>query len=185
MGIARRRQQPLVVFSNCEEIEVLIGEQSQGRFKPDIAQYPHLPHPPFVVRWPEPYNPWRTAFCDLTVRGFINGQVIAEHKIASDHIPERLDLRTHTARLQPDGADMARMSVQIVDRYGNVLPYQSRIVEFSLEGDAELIGENPLPLLGGQGVCYVKSGHAESALIVHARTAGLAPVSVTLQVSDS
>jgi beta-galactosidase len=174
---------PLVVFSNCAEIEVLIGQQSQGRFKPDDAQYPHLPHPPFVVWWPEPYDPWGTAFCDLTVRGFIDGQVMAVHQIAADHVPERLDLKTHTAHLQPDGADMARISVQIVDKYGNVLPYQTRPVEFSLSGDADLIGENPLPLLGGQGACYVKSGHTEGAVVVDARAAGLEPVSVTLQIS--
>ncbi len=175
---------PLVIFSNCEEIEVLIGEQSQGHFKPDSAQYPHLVHPPFVVRWPEPYNPWRTEFCDLTVHGFINGRAVAEHKIAADHVPECLDLRAHTTRLRANGADMARISVQIVDRYGNVLPYQMRIVEFSLAGDAELIGENPLPLLGGQGACYVKSGHTAGEVVVNARTAGLAAVSMTLQISE-
>jgi beta-galactosidase len=173
---------PLVVFSNCEEIEVLIGDECQGRFKPDYAQFPHLPHPPFVVLWPEPYDPWGTEFCDLTVRGFIDGQEVAEHKIAADHVPAGLDLETHTPYLLPDGADMARISVRIVDKYGNVLPYQMRVIELSLSGDADLIGENPLPLLGGQGACYVKSGHTEGRVVVTARTAGLEPVSVTLQI---
>ncbi|MBI5958510.1 MAG: glycoside hydrolase family 2 protein, partial [Chloroflexi bacterium] len=175
---------PLIVFSNCDEIDVLIGGQSHGRFKPDDAQYPHLNHPPFVVRWPEPYNPWENEFCDLLVQGFINGQLIAEHKITADHLPDRLWLSTHTTQLQSDGADMARIAVQIVDRYGNVLPYQLRIVEFSLEGDAELIGENPLPIIGGQGACYIKSGHTEGMVVLKAQTADLPPVSMVLHINS-
>ena len=175
---------PLTIFSNCEEIEVLIGETSHGRFKPDYAQYPHLNHPPFVMRWPAPYDPWGTKGYDLTVRGFIDGNCAAEHKIAADHVPDRLCLSAHTTQLRPDGADMARIAVQIVDRYGNVLPYQLRIVSFSLKGDAELVGENPLPLLGGQGACYVKSGHSGGPVELNALTADLPPVSITLDISD-
>src|SRR5690606_34722876 len=37
---------PLIVFSNCEGIEVLIGEEPQGYYEPDYASYPHLQHPP-------------------------------------------------------------------------------------------------------------------------------------------
>ncbi|MBN2306010.1 MAG: glycoside hydrolase family 2 protein, partial [Anaerolineae bacterium] len=173
---------PLVVFSNCDEIELWIGEQLQGCFQPDSAQYPHLPHPPFVARWPEPYDPWGREFHDLTVRGFINGQCVAEQKIAADHVPDRLILQTHTAQLQANGADMARITVQIVDRYGNVLPYQLRSIEFSLGGDAKLIGENPFPLLGGQGACYIKSGHTGGTVILTARTVDLPPVSIEVAV---
>jgi beta-galactosidase len=175
---------PLTVFSNCEEIEVLIGEQSHGRFTPDYVQYPHLNHPPFVVRWPEPYDPWSIESCDLTVLGFINGQLSAEHTIAVDHVPDRLCVKAHTIQLRPDGMDMARIAVRIVDRYGNVLPYQLRIVEFSLEGDAAFIGENPLPLFGGQGACYVKSGHTTGAVVLNAWTVDLPPVSIVLHIHN-
>ena len=175
---------PLVVFSNCDEIEVWIGTVSQGRFRPDCASYPHLPHPPFVVRWPEPYNPWGQAFHDLTVQGFIGGALVAEHQFSADHLPDHLRLTTHTRQLEPDGIDMARIAVQIVDKYGNVLPYQMRIVQFSLEGDATLIGENPLPLLGGQGACFIKSGYSQGVVVLHAHTPGLPAASLVLQIGE-
>jgi beta-galactosidase len=64
---------PLTVFSNCDEIEIFVGETSLGRFQPDVQQFPHLKHPPFTMRWQEPYNPWGKDFHDLTVRGFFIG----------------------------------------------------------------------------------------------------------------
>ncbi|MBN2471778.1 MAG: glycoside hydrolase family 2 protein [Anaerolineae bacterium] len=175
---------PLVVFSNCDEIEVFIGEESQGRFAPDWDGYPHLAHPPFIVRWPEPYNPWGTAFSDLTVVGTLAGQRAAAQTIAADHVPDRLVLGAHTAQLVADGADMARITVQIVDRYGNVLPYQLRVVNFSLEGDAQLIGENPLPLFGGQGACFIRAGHSKGTVTLTARADDLPAVSLTLALTQ-
>jgi len=173
---------PLVVFSNCEEIEVCVGQQSLGRFRPDVEVYPHLPHPPFVVRWPNPYNPWGMGVEDLTVRGFVDGACVAEQKIAADHLPAQLCVWAHTSELVADGADMARIAVQIVDRYGNVLPYQMSPVWLSLEGDAELIGENPLILVGGQGACFVRARHSAGTITLTAQTDGLAPVAVALQI---
>lgn len=171
---------PLVVFSNCDEIEVFIGEKSHGRFEPDRDHYPHLPHPPFVIRWSEPFDPWGTHLGELMVTGYVDGQVVAEHKIAADHVPDRLQLQCHTTHLQPDGADMARIAVQVVDRFGNVLPYQIRVVEFTLAGDAQFIGENPLPLLGGQAACFIKAGHSEGVVSLTAQTLGLPPVTIEL-----
>lgn len=173
---------PLTVFSNCETIEIWIDGKSHGQFKPDFEQFPHLKHPPFTIRWQEPYNPWGTTCGDLTVKGYIQGKVVAEHHIASDHLPHRLHISSNTAELYADGSDMARIAVQVVDRYGNVLPYQLGIVNFTLEGDAELIGENPLPLYGGQGACFARSGFTTGKITVHADTVGLPTVSVQLDI---
>lgn len=173
---------PLTIFSNCQSIEVLFDGQSQGVFYPDREQYAHLKHPPFTVKWQEPYNPWGTRFDDLEVRGYIDGACVAQQKITTDHLPHSLKLITHTDELHADGADMARIAVQVVDRYGNVLPYQHLIVEWTLEGDAQLIGENPQVLLGGQAACFVKSNHTTGQVTVHAKAINLSPVSVQLMI---
>ena len=159
---------PLIIFSNCESIEVLIGEESQGYYEPDYVNYPHLPHPPFTVKWAEPYNPWGTEFKDLKVRGYIDGQIVKEHCVASDHLPHKLVLSSHTTTLCADGSDMARIVVQILDKFGNVLPYQSSAVLWSLDGNAQLLGENPMVLLGGQGACFVKAGHQAGKIKISA-----------------
>jgi beta-galactosidase len=175
------------VFSNCEEIELLINGEIQGRFCPDYEQYPHLQHPPFTIIWPEPYNPWGTQSFDLEVRGYINDKCVAQHKIASDHLPHALRIASRTTHLEADGADMAWVTVQVVDKYGNVLPYQSVIVDWSLEtdADAEFIGENPQVLLGGQGAGFVKAGHTAGTVTVQAQTVGLPPVSLQLDILEA
>ncbi|MEP7291022.1 MAG: glycoside hydrolase family 2 TIM barrel-domain containing protein [Chloroflexota bacterium] len=173
---------PLVIFSNCDEVEIFIGDACQGRFQPDFERYPHLAHPPFTVQWSEPYNPWGTPWRDLIVRGCIGGVVAAEQRIDSAHIPHQLRLSANTPVLNADGADMARVAVQVVDKYGNVLPYQTQVVRITLEGDAELIGENPLVLLGGQAACYVKARFTTGEVRLAAQTDSLPLVNLTLQI---
>lgn len=175
---------PLTVFSNCDEIEVFIGDDSQGRFQPDTDQFPHLAHPPFTVSWPEPYNPWGIVFRDLTVRGYIQGKLAAEHQIDSAHIPHSLRLTLNTHRLKADGADMARLAVQVVDKYGNVLPYQLCAVRLTLSGDAELIGANPLLTAGGQGACYLKSKQTKGLVTIQAYADDLPPATVVVEIGD-
>ncbi len=175
---------PLVVFSNCEEIEVIVGDRSYGRFQPDREQYPHLTHPPFTVRWRDPYNPWGQVLGDLTVRGLIGGAVVAERKIDATHLPDHLHVSANTDKLRADGADMARIAVQIEDKYGNVLPYQIRNAGFTLEGSAELIGENPLVLLGGQGAVYLKAGRQAGSVTIRTEVDELPPVEIKLQIGE-
>lgn len=175
---------PLTIFSNCDEIEVFIGENSQGRFRPDVEQFPHLNHPPFTMRWQEPYNPWGTAFQDLTVRGLIGGAIVAEQRIDSSHLPQALRLSSNTDRLSADGTDMARIALQITDKYGNVLPYQMRSVTLTLEGEADLIGANPLVLLGGQAGCYVRSRFAAGTVTLTAETDDLPKAAIQLGIGD-
>ncbi len=175
---------PLTIFSNCDEVEIVIGDHSYTRIKPDTEQFPHLPHPPFIIGWSDSYNPWGTGLDDLTVRGFIKGEMVAEQKIAADHVPHALRLKASSATLYADGADMARVTVQIVDKYGNVLPYQARIARFEVAGPAELIGENPLVLMGGQGAVYLKSRHTTGDVTLRAVVDDLPSAEVIISVGE-
>lgn len=173
---------PLTVLSNCDEIQMWIGEAYIGKFQPDFENYPHLKHPPFIIYWAKNDNPWGTSFDDLLLQGCLDGKVVAEQRIASDHIPYHLELAIDTPELKADGADMTRLIVQITDRHHNVLPYIIRVITFELEGEAELIGENPLPLIGGQAALFVKAGFVPSKIQITAQAVDLAPNSITLDI---
>lgn len=170
----------LVVFSNCDEIEVYVGDVLQGRFIPGCDVYPFLPHPPFFVtdldaQLAHPY-------ADLKVVGYYAGEAVAKQCIDADGQPHELQLMADDESLIADGIDMTRLVVKIVDRYGNVLPYAITAVSFDVEGDAELIGDNPFALVGGQGALYIKAGFESGEVQVTAKTARLAPVSVNLNL---
>lgn len=174
---------PLIVFSNCDEVEVILGEIHVGKFKPDHGSYPNLAHPPFIISGLDKYTAWgQREFHDLHLVGYLEGRSVAEAWISSSRIPKKLELTTDTSSLIADGADMTRLVFRITDEYGNILPYATKVVSFVLEGDAELIGDNPFPLIGGQAALFIKAGHSTCQVTVTAEAAGLDKRSIALEI---
>jgi beta-galactosidase len=77
---------------------------------------------------------------------------------------------------------MTRLIFRITDQFGNPLPYATKVVTFELEGEAELIGENPFPLIGGQAALFVKARHQTGPVIVRAHAPDLPSASISLDV---
>ena len=174
---------PLTVFSNCDEVEIIIGDINVGRFQPNFRQYPHLSHPPFTIDGLNAYSAWGQAqFYNLRLIGYFNGKQVAEQQIASNRLPKRLELTADTDQLYADGADMTRLVFRITDEFGNPLPYATKVVTFQLEGEAELIGENPFPLIGGQAALYIKAYRKPGLVIVRAFAPELPDAEVSLHI---
>jgi beta-galactosidase len=171
---------PLVIFSNCDEVEVFIGDTSLGLFAPDREHYPHLPHPPFQVPMGMGHLTWGKGFSDLRVVGYIGGTVAAEQMIASDGLPAALLLLPDDPELCADGADMTRLVFKIVDRFGNPLPYVNQVVSFEVEGPADLIGETPFALMGGAAALYLRARHEPGRVHIRATTPRLPSAETTI-----
>jgi beta-galactosidase len=173
---------PLVIFSNCDEVEVFVGDEREGRYQPDRENFPHLPHPPYYIKMPNLF--WGNKFKNLKVVGYVDGQAVAEQHIDAGGLPTELILELDDDTIQADGADMTRLAFKIVDRFGNRLPYVNQVITFEIEGEplVELIGENPFALIGGQAALYVKAGHTPGKTIIRAQTPRLEPVSVTVNL---
>ncbi|MCA9891081.1 MAG: glycoside hydrolase family 2 protein, partial [Anaerolineae bacterium] len=166
------------VFSNCDEVEIFVGDNPQGRFKPNHDRFPNLPHPPFMAKQIEA----RIAHGhdDLMVVGYLNGEVVAEQRIAMDGIPHTLQLVLDDEELVADGSDMTRVVVRITDEYGNPLRYSFTPITFEIEGPAQLVGENPLALVGGQAALLVRAGQEAGAVTITASAPRLGSASASL-----
>ncbi len=173
---------PLVIFSNCDEIEVFIGDDNHGRFQPDREHYPNLPHPPFTVAGLTLGSLSGKNYQELRVVGYKDGQPVVEQRIEADSLPKQLILRPDDAQIDADGADMTRLVVMITDKYGNRLPYAFNAIDFEIEGPGELIGDNPFVLVGGQGALYVKATKQAGVVTVRAKTARLPAAEATITV---
>lgn len=173
---------PLYVFSNCEEIAVYVGGVLHGHFKPDSVSFPGLPHPPFKVTDLGMLMTWGSMFRDLRVVGLIGGLAVAETSYSAEGLPRALVLEPDDTVLEADGSDMTRLVVRITDQYGNRLPYAHQSVQLTLEGPGELVGENPLVLMGGQAAVYVRSGHQNGQITIRASTQRLADASAAIVV---
>jgi beta-galactosidase len=174
---------PLTVFSNCDEIEVFIGEAAIGRFKPDVTSYPHLPHPPFTIDRLDEYSAWGQArFYDLHLVGYLDGKQVAEQWISSSRLPHCLELNADASQLYADGSDLTRLAFRITDKFGNPLPYATQVVTFQIEGEADLIGENPFALVGGQAALYLKARHRTGKVIIRAHSPGVPEASTIVEL---
>ncbi len=174
---------PLYIFSNCDEVDVYAGKDHIGRFKPARDEFPNLPHPPFKVtglgmRWGE-------AFGDLHVIGYINGERVAERRIECDGQPAQILLDVDDTEINADGMDMTRITFKLVERYGNRLPYIRKVITFEIDGPGELIGENPFPMIGGQAALYVKSTTQPGTITIRASAPRLPTATVTIQAKPS
>jgi beta-galactosidase len=173
---------PLVIFSNCDEIEVFVGSYGHGRFQPDRENFPNLPHPPYQIRGLAIHSTWGVENADLRLVGYLKGQKVAEQRIAARGLPHALELKADFTELNADGADMTRLVFRIVDEYRNRLPYTNQVVSFEIDGPADLIGENPFALMGGQAALYVKARHEPGTVTIHATTPRLDAASVTIAI---
>ena len=173
---------PLTVFTNCQAIEVYIGDDFFGRFEPDREQFPNLPHAPVTVTGLKQWLTWGRQSNDLRMVGYLDGEPVAERRIAADGLPHALTLSADADELHADGADTTRLVFKIVDRYGNRLPYTNQPVMFEIDGPADLIGENPFALMGGQAAAYVRARREPGTVTVRATTMRLSPAQVMLTV---
>lgn len=173
---------PLTVFSNCDEIDVYVGDNHIGRYQPDRASFPNLPHPPFNVPGMQLWLTWGGKLPVLQVIGYYKGEKVAEQKIDCSPQPTKLLLLPDDLELQADGSDMTRLVFKITDQYGNRLPFAIKVVSFEIEGPAELIGENPFALVGGQAALYIRAGHTAGLVTIRAKADRLPDASVTINL---
>ncbi len=176
---------PILVCTNVDMLDVYAGDQHLGRFKPDREAYPHLPHPPIRVTGGGQLGVWGKSYQDLRIVGYVGDQQVAEHWIAADGVPKRFELVADDSTLNADGSDMTRVVFRITDQYGNRLPFSTSVIQFDIKGEGDLVGENPFPLIGGQAAVYVRTRTTPGTITLTGRVlspykTGLEPVTVTI-----
>ena len=98
---------PVWVYSNLDEVELLVNGKSQGRQK-----VPHLGH----VEWKVRYEPGM-----IEARGSKDGQVVLTEKRETTGARE-LRLTADRTEINADGEDVAVMKVEALDKEGRPVP---------------------------------------------------------------
>jgi beta-galactosidase len=143
------------IFSNCDRLELFIDGKPHATLRPDAANYPHLPHPPFFVD----LDLEGAAHPELRIDGYVGNRLVLTRSFSSDTAQDRFHLAVDDAELTCDGSDATRLVFKVVDKYGAERAFGGGQVEFELVGPGELVGDNPFALAdsGGVGAVWVRS----------------------------
>jgi beta-galactosidase len=173
---------PVHVYTSGDEAELFLNGKSLGRKTNGKYDY--------RLRWDDvTYQPG-----ELKVIAYKGGKKWAEDAMRTAGPAARLTLRADRNRLRADGADLAFVTVAVVDRDGGVVPRSHNRVHFAVEGPGEIVAVDNGDATDHEtfqvhdrrvfnGLCVVivrtKAGQA-GAITLRGRAEGLAPGHVGL-----
>jgi beta-galactosidase len=114
------------VHSNVDEVELFLNGQSQGSQK--VAPLTHL-------EWKVKYAPGV-----IEARGSKDGKVILVEKRETTGKPETIKLSADRQEIDADGADIAVLRVEVLDKEGRAVPTADNEIHFKITGDGALLG---------------------------------------------
>lgn len=121
-------------YNNADEVELFVNGQSQGvrsKGKDD-----------FHVCWRVTYQPGTVKAVSRK-----DGQVVAEQEIHTAGEPAQIRLTPDRTSIQADGRDLSFVTVEILDKDGNLCPWAENDVTFDVQGAGFIAGvDNGSPI---------------------------------------
>ncbi len=168
-------------FSNCEETELFLNDQSLGVKIPGDAAHPCL------VEWEAPFEPGTLRL--VARRGGVN---VCEDSITTAGEPACVELQTDDSTLNFDGSDMAIVDIRVVDVKGIVVPDFAKQVTVHVTGAGILAGmtngdldcrdsfcASETTLVAGRAQAVVRAAFT-GEIVVTVQVAGLATAHLTI-----
>ncbi|WP_297089715.1 glycoside hydrolase family 2 TIM barrel-domain containing protein [uncultured Draconibacterium sp.] len=164
----------IIVFSNCDEVELLIEGKSIARLKPCHApEVAHLNSPAFVFD-----STWESG--TITAKGYINNKIVAEHSLKKPGEAHHIELEfdKDCQPLYADGSSIALAFARICDKNGTTVVDYNPEVSFEVSGSASIvggedIGSNPVKWENGIAPVLVRMGTEAGEINLIASAKGL------------
>ncbi|WP_417008994.1 glycoside hydrolase family 2 protein [Bacteroides congonensis] len=173
---------PVYVVSNGEDVELFLNGKSLGKGKREYN---------FLFTFDKvSYQPGKLEAISYNKAG----KEVSRYMIKTVGEPAKLKLTTilNPEGFHADGADMALIQVEVVDKNGNRCPLDNRTVQFTLKGNAEWRGgiaqgehnhilDTNLPVECGINRALIRSTTTAGKIILTAQTKGLPAETITLE----
>jgi beta-galactosidase len=167
------------ILSNCDHLKIYWAGDLKQELEPDRQTYAHLKYPPFMMDLGDlPLNPWG----DLKIEGYLRGKLAKTLLLSGSGKDVDLKVIADDRELTGDGRDATRVVLMVTDEYGNMRPFTTAAVSLSCTGPGEIIGENPLVLVGGAAAVWVRAKEAAGVVRLTAAHTGLGSRSVSIRV---
>ena len=167
------------VFSNCEEVELILNGQIIGYQKPDTNRIStYLAHPPFTFDAKE-FKPGA-----LIAKGYIKGIRVAEYSVNTPEKPAGMVLTYDESGKPPkaNSNDIIFVYARIVDKNGTLTPINGHKVEFVISGDAEIINPGIIESEAGIATALVRIGQKASPIKIRAISNDITNAEITIPV---
>lgn len=163
-------QSPLEVrvYGNCEEVGLYLNGRLIARQRPDASRLTdRLRHPPFTFKAPV-FEPGT-----LKAVGYVDGRAVAEAERQTPGQPEKIRLNFDLAGRKFGGRprDAVFCRADIIDKNGTVVPAASPSIFFTGNGQARLIGNNPIRAEAGAAAALLDTDVADPTCLVSAACA--------------
>jgi beta-galactosidase len=174
---------PLIILTNCDEVELTYGKNAPKRFKPDREKFPHLPHAPVVIKrehlTDEELGLWGMSWEDATITGYIDGKAVSTVNFIADPVAHALEVVPDTSEIHAEG-DTVRVMIRALDQSGRKLPFFPEPVSIEVSGAAERLGPGLVPLRAGSTGFWLRStGKGEITVTVTSDRLGQAVATLT------
>lgn len=168
-------------YNNADEVELLLNGRSLGK-KSKIGDELH-------VQWRVAYEPGT-----LIAVSRKNGKTVLQREIHTAGSPYSIRLTPDRTRLRTNDDDLSFITVEIIDKEGNIVPDAANLVQFAVKGPASIAGVdngsqtsmesfNAPQRSAFKGKCLVviRAGNKKGAITVTASADGLKASAVSLQ----
>jgi beta-galactosidase len=170
-------------YNNADEVELFVNGKSQGVKSKGPWEYHVM---------------WRVPFEAGSIKAVSrkNGKVVAEQVINTAGEPAQIRLTPDRSEIKADGYDLSFVTVDILDKDGNICPLAENEVTFEVTGAGRNEGvDNGSPIslerfkadhrkaMAGKALLIVRNDGTSGNINVKATSAGLTPATVNIKAS--
>jgi beta-galactosidase len=169
-----------LICSNCDHLKLYVGDKLVAEADPDRTTFGNLPHPPFTI------NLRHGLKKDvLRIEGYIGAKKVIEKKFSNRGVDEQFLVAADDTTLIADGADSTRIVMRVTDEFGNLQRYSTAAISLSLEGPAEIVGDNPFSLMGGGGAIWIRAKQEPGTAVLKVTHPVLGTKQVQIQIGPA
>lgn len=172
----------ITVFSNCDKISLKLNGKLIGTKSTKTDGF-GMPHKPVVFKdlyhfldVKQMHRAGKAWDAKIEVEGYIDGKIVAKTEKSPSLRRNKIVLKADYCGvpLVADGSDIIPVVAFMTDGRGNVKRLSNEYIEFSVEGEGELIGDekiqsNPQKLEWGEAVALIRASHIPGKIKIKAR----------------
>lgn len=178
---------PLMVLTNCDEVELVFGSGRSKRGQPARRRFPHLPHPPVIFEQADFDEPelgmWGDDWKAATIVGYLDGKAVQRIEMMENPLPTTLEVVADRQTLSATDRDQVRVIVRALDQGGQKLMFLRQAVNIEISGPAKLIGPSTVPLSGGSTGFWVQATGAAGTITATVTCPQLGTTTLTLSAA--